>query len=222
MTLKTQKKTAAEKTRARILTLLKQQGPQEAPVLAASLGVTDMAIRQHLYALEEMGDICHCKLARPKGRPAKLWQLTEQAQTHFPNTHADFSTGLISSIKKTFGDQGMEKLLDVRLREQVTDYQTQIDADDPLAEKLAALSDLRSREGYMTDILPGDRKDSFLFVENNCPVCEAARVCSGICARELDLFKSVLGDKVSVNRTEHIIKGARRCAYTVAPKGEED
>lgn len=222
MTLKTQKKTTAEKTRARILSLLKQQGPQEAPALAKSLAVTDMAIRQHLYALEEGGDISHRKVPRPKGRPAKLWQLTEQAQSHFPNTHADFSAGLIASIKETFGDQGMERLLQVRLRDQVAEYGAKIEGNAPLTEKLATLSALRSEEGYMTDVLPGEKPDSFLFVENNCPVCEAARACSGICARELDLFQSVLGDEVTVIRSEHIIKGARRCAYEVTLKDKEN
>jgi len=91
------KKTNSEKTRFRILMLLKQDGPQEAGMLAKQLDVTDMAIRQHLYALEELGDIAHGLVARPKGRPAKIWQLTDQASVHFPNSHAIFSTGLISS-----------------------------------------------------------------------------------------------------------------------------
>ena len=35
-----------------ILDLLKRNGPSEASVLAEALGVTAMAVRQHLYALE--------------------------------------------------------------------------------------------------------------------------------------------------------------------------
>lgn len=210
------KKNTKEKTRSRILMLLKKDGPQEAADLAKTFGVTDMAVRQHLYALEEQGDICNCPAPRPKGRPAKLWQLTEQANAHFPNTHAEFSTGLISSIEEVFGKQGMEKLLDVRFRDQVAEYGGQISASSPLKDKLETLVAIRSREGYMADILAGSGQDDFLFVENNCPVCEAAKSCSGICARELDLFKAVLGKDVEVKRSEHIIQGARRCAYEIS------
>jgi predicted ArsR family transcriptional regulator len=194
--------------------LLKRDGPQEAAQLAAQFGLTDMAVRQHLYDLEKQGDICYCSVPRPKGRPAKLWQLTEQANVHFPNTHAEFSTGLILSIHEVFGEQGMEKLLDVRFENQVAEYGGQIYPSAPLKDKLAALVAIRSREGYMAEIIQNE--DGYLLVENNCPICEAAKSCSGICARELDLFKTVLGKDVGVKRTEHIIRGARRCAYEIS------
>ncbi|PCI45091.1 MAG: transcriptional regulator [Alphaproteobacteria bacterium] len=210
------KKNIIEKTRSRILMLLKQAGPQEASQLAKQFGITDMAVRQHLYALEAQGDISTCLVSRPRGRPAKLWQLTEQAKVHFPNTHAEFSTGLISSIKEVFGEQGMERLLDARFRDQVAEYGEQISPSSPLKDKLKTLKAIRSREGYMADILEGQSQGDFLFVENNCPVCAAAKSCSGICARELDLFKEILGKDVTVKRTEHIIHGARRCAYEVS------
>ncbi len=211
----TRKKTT-EKTRSRILLVLKKDGPQEAGELAQQFGITDMAVRLHLYALEEQGDIYYCTLARPKGRPAKLWQLTEQANVHFPNAHAEFSTGLISSVTEVFGEQGMEKLLDVRFRDQMADYGEQISSSSPLKDKLETLAAIRSREGYMADILPGTGQNDYLLVENNCPVCEAAKSCSGICAREFDLFKEILGKDVNIKRSEHIMKGARRCAYIIS------
>jgi len=215
MTKKAPPKPSVEKTRSRILKLLKREGPQEASALAQQINVTDMAIRQHLYALEEIGDICFCPVPRPKGRPAKLWQLTEQANRHFPNGHADFSMGLITSIQQIFGDTGMEKLLDVRLKEQSAEYGRHIPSVLSLKERLEKLVEIRSREGYMADILPPEGDEDYLFVENNCPVCVAAKTCSGICNRELDLFKIILGEDVIIKRSEHIIKGARRCAYEI-------
>ncbi|NOZ65834.1 MAG: transcriptional regulator [Alphaproteobacteria bacterium] len=214
------KKNTLEKTRSRILMMLKQDGPQEASHIAKQIGVTDMAIRQHLYTLEEQGDITHYTTPRPKGRPAKVWQLTDQASTHFPNSHAEFSTGLISSIEQVFGQSGMEKLLEVRFQEQIKDYNTQIPAHTPLKNKLEKLAAIRSREGYMADILPGKNTGDYLFVENNCPVCEAAKSCTGICARELDLFREILGEDVTIERDEHIIEGARRCAYVISPSSK--
>ena len=58
---------------------------------------------------------------------------------------------------------------------------------------------------------------SFLLVENHCPICAAAVSCTGLCAKELEVFQAVLGVDVAVTRTEHIVAGARRCAYRVAP-----
>jgi len=52
-------------------------------------------------------------------------------------------------------------------------------------------------------------------VENHCPICAAAKVCTGFCSTEQDLFRAVLGEKVIVERVEHIVAGDRRCAYRI-------
>jgi predicted ArsR family transcriptional regulator len=56
----------------------------------------------------------------------------------------------------------------------------------------------------------------FLLVENHCPICAAARTCQGLCASELEVFRRVLGPDVTVERSDHILAGARRCAYRVS------
>lgn len=60
-----------------------------------------------------------------------------------------------------------------------------------------------------------ERPGTFVLVENHCPICAAATACQGFCTSELDLFRSVLGPGVDVERTEHIVGGDRRCAYRV-------
>ena len=210
-------KDKAVKSKEKILDLLKNEGPQEAPALAESLGVTPMAVRQHLYELEEDGIVEAVPSPRPKGRPGKVWHLTEKSAEFFPDSHADFAVGLIHSIRDAFGEEGMDKLLDLRAEEQVAGYRAEIGESGTLKERLNKLADLRTREGYMADVLPGDEPDQFLLVENNCPVCEAARECSGICERELKVFEELMGEDVAIYRTDHITKGARRCAYVVRP-----
>lgn len=54
---------------------------------------------------------------------------------------------------------------------------------------------------------------SYALIENHCPICTAARACTGLCAAELDVFRAVLGPRMSLERTEHIVSGARRCVY---------
>ena len=63
-----------------------------------------------------------------------------------------------------------------------------------------------------------DGKDGFLFIENHCPICAAATACQGFCSTELDLFRTVLGRNVIVERIEHILSGERRCAYRIGSR----
>jgi predicted ArsR family transcriptional regulator len=205
------------RTRRGLLERLKQDGPQDAGALAGELGVSAMAVRQHLYALEKEGLVGFEEQARPVGRPAKLWRLTPQADRFFPDGHADLTLSLLAAMREAFGDAGLEKLLTVRTAEQIAAYRRRVDRAGPLEARLQALARVRSEEGYMAAVETVEEGGGFLFVENHCPVCAAARTCQGLCASELEVFRQVLGPDVSVERGDHILAGARRCAYRVRP-----
>jgi predicted ArsR family transcriptional regulator len=204
-------------TRNTILTRLKEHGPSDAAALAGELGITAMAVRQHLYVLADEGFVTFEEEPRPKGRPAKMWATTPEADRYFPDAHADLTVGLIRSMKKAFGMKGLDKLLAERAREQTREYKKRIGGSDTLRRKVAALARIRTEEGYMARV-EKDADGALLLVENHCPICEAATECQGLCAKELEVFQNTLGMDVCVERTDHIQAGARRCAYRIVPK----
>jgi len=204
-------------TRQRIRAHLKSSGPADAEFLAVTLGVTGMAVRQHLYAMAKEKLVTFDEAPRPKGRPAKVWRLTEAADAYFPDGHADLATGLIGAMKSVFGEAGMEKLLAARADEQSIAYGRRVNKFSTLKRRCRELAAIRAEEGYMAAV-EDDGDGGILLIENHCPVCAAARACTGLCAMELDVFRTVLGDQVRVERTDHIIAGARRCAYRIAAK----
>ena len=209
------KKSTTVRTRRAIINLLKQEGAINSQELASRLGVSAMAVRQHLYALQEEQLVTYQEEARAMGRPAKLWQLTPAADRLFPDSYAELTLSLLNSVKEAFGDAGLEQLLDVRTRHQINAYQALMPIQESLQQKLEALATLRTEEGYMAQIQALD-DGSFLLIEHHCPICAAATACTGLCARELEIFERVLGQDVIVERTEHIVTGARRCAYRVS------
>ncbi len=204
-------------TRNVILRRLKEDGPTDAAILAEGLGITAMAVRQHLYALADEGLVAYEEEPRPKGRPAKMWAVTQDADHHFPDSHADLTLGLIRAMKKAFGAKGLEKLITERAREQTQDYQSRMRSSDSLRKRVNALARIRTDEGYMARV-ERDEDGALLLVENHCPICEAATECQGLCAKELEVFQGALVEDVTVQRTDHIQAGARRCAYRIVPK----
>jgi len=153
----------------------------------------------------------------PIGRPAKFWRLTREADRLFPEAYAELSVALIDSVKDAFGDEGLERVLTSRCARQRMDYGKRIRPKDSLEKKLEELAKVRSEEGYMAEIRT-EGEGSYLLIENHCPICAAANACQGFCATELDLFRSVLGPGISVERAEHIISGDHRCVYRVTPQ----
>src|SRR5215469_12238487 len=74
-----------------VLYQLKTRGPQTAAQVAKRLGVTPMAVRQHLYRLAAAGEVAFSDERRQVGRPARVWRLTEAAASRFPNSHGDLT-----------------------------------------------------------------------------------------------------------------------------------
>jgi predicted ArsR family transcriptional regulator len=200
----------------RLLERLKRSGPATAGELAAGLGLTDVAVRQHLLALEESGLVRQqTKSPEGRGRPAVLWSLSALAQEVFPDRHADLTLDLIEAARESFGEEGLERLIGVRARRQAEAYRGLLPADQAsLKKRVQALANQRSAEGYMAEVTQEGR-GSFLLIEHHCPICEAARSCTGLCAAELEVFREALGEGVSVERTQHLISGGERCVYRI-------
>jgi len=214
--MKRREKLGNVRTNRAIVHLLKQEGAMDAMQLASRLHLSAMAVRLHLYALQSQQLVSYEEQPRPVGRPAKLWQLTPAANHLFPEGYAELTLSLLGSIGKAFGKAGLERLLTLRTRDQVAAYRERMTEARSLRQRLKALAAIRTDEGYMADVKP-QPGGAFLLVENHCPICAAATACTGLCAKELEVFQSVLGDDIAITRTEHIVAGARRCAYRVCP-----
>lgn len=203
-------------TRREILELLKTRGPQTAAAIAEPLGVTTMAVRQHLYELRDEKLVEETSRPGAVGRPAKIWALTENAQRFFPDAHAELAVGLIGALRESLGPEAMDAVIAARARQQLESYRAAMADCTSLPDKLSALAEVRTTEGYMATVEQDG--DDLLFLEHHCPICAAARVCQGLCAMELDVFRDCLGPSVEIERTDHILAGARRCAYRVTPR----
>ena len=199
----------------RILQTLKSRGPQSTQALARQLAVTLPGARKHLTELQHAGQVASKMVAAGVGRPKRIWRLTEKAQSRFPDTHAFLTVELIGAARSLFGDEGVDRLINQREQDMHKRYQAALQKARGLRAKVARLCELRSEEGYMAE-WSALEDGTFLLVENHCPICAAARLCQGFCRSELHLFEAVLGPGTRVERIEHIISGARRCAYRIA------
>ena len=201
----------------RLLDVLKRSGPVTASVLAKQLGLTAVAVRQHLLTLESAGLVDQEKQPpEGRGRPSVLWSLTPSSAEVFPDRHAELTVGLIEAAREAFGADGLQKMIDVRSREQVETYLRLLPGKSaPLKQRVEALAARRSAEGYMAEAIEQD-DGSLLMVEHHCPICEAARSCTGLCSAELDVFRRALGEGVRVERVRHLLSDSDRCAYRIS------
>jgi predicted ArsR family transcriptional regulator len=202
----------------RILSTLKTRGALGIPDIAKILSVTVEAVRQQMAKLETEGLVDAESRSSGRGRPTQIWRLTGEGHKRFPDTHAEMTVQMISAVISVFGEKGMDQLIDAREATMRANYTEAMRGARSLKARLERLAEIRSREGYMAEFRPDEQGSGFLFIENHCPICTAAQACTGFCRSELQLFDEVLGPDVSVSRVEHVLAGARRCAYQVIPK----
>jgi predicted ArsR family transcriptional regulator len=122
---------------------------------------------------------------------------------------------LIESVRLVFGEPGLDKLIVHREKQSFNLYSLHINKCKGLYAKLNVLAELRSEEGYMASIVKED--NYYWLLENHCSICAAAKNCLNFCRSELNLFQSLLKEEATIIREEHIMQGARRCAYRIIP-----
>ncbi|EJZ20586.1 transcriptional regulator [Rhizobium sp. Pop5] len=199
----------------RILILMKTDGPQLAAAIGDALGISGEAARQQLAKMAEEGLVEPITVAAAsRGRPRQLWHLTAAGNRQFPDGHAELTANLLGTLVEQLGPAALDTVIAAREAETLTRYRQELGHAGDLASRIEALAAIRTREGYMADHWQ-EADGSFMLVENHCPICAAATACAGFCRSELETFRAALGAKVE--RSEHILAGARRCAYRITP-----
>jgi len=201
-------------TSEQILLLLKSKGPASTRSLAEALGVSRQGALQQLEKLETEGLVQYDLERQGVGRPSRSWSISAKGQDRFPNTHAQLTVELLDAVRAEFGEAGLERLVQRREAATQAGYRQAVAGTDDLETRLDRLTRLRAAEGYMAEWRPTE--DGYLLIENHCPICAAAAACQGFCRSELAMFRALLAP-ASVERTEHVLAGARRCAYLVRP-----
>src|SRR5262249_12079050 len=94
-------------TGARTARLIREHGPATAAGLSARLGLTQAAIRRHLDNLLADGMIeareARCYGSRGRGRPARLFAITDPGRSAFEHAYDDLATSALRFLAETAG-----------------------------------------------------------------------------------------------------------------------
>ena len=197
----------------RVLMALKTRGPQSIAAIAQTMDVTAEAVRQQMSRLHAEGLVDAENHSTGRGRPTQIWRLTAAGHGRFPDTHAEMTVQMIGAVRQLFGDEGIDRLIGVREAAMRATYHQAMLGASGLRDRLERLAQLRSAEGYMAEL----RRDGagFLFIENHCPSVLRQKPAWALPQRTGTVPRSA-GRGARVERVEHILADAQRCAYRVS------
>jgi len=199
-------------TRRAILEVLKRQGEARADELAAALGITVSAVRQHLAALHGDGLVTHDEVRAGPGRPHHLYRLSERGDNLFPRAYAAIVTDLL--VEAEAADPELVERMFARRRDRRVEQARDRVAGLPLAEQVRELTRILDDDGYLAECVEQD-DGTYRIVEHNCAILAVALRYGVACGTELEFIRAVLPD-ARVERVAHLLSGGHVCAYEVS------
>jgi predicted ArsR family transcriptional regulator len=195
--------------------LLRNKAGAAIDELAAAVGVTRTAVRQHLAALMRDGLVAP-GAARPSGgRPQRLFVLTERGKEAFPRHYSWFAQLLVEEMTREHGQAGLRTRLGRIASAVVTQLQQQrSSANASSREKIETLSQVMDEIGY--DARMGKDRGGPTIEADNCVFHELARKHPEICHFDLSLLSGYTGSKVEL--TECMARGGHVCRFRFTPR----
>jgi DeoR family suf operon transcriptional repressor len=201
--------------RRAVLYAVRRRGEATAEQVAEQLDITVSGARQHLSALARDGLVETAELLSPsthRGRRALVYSATAAADAYFPKAYGELTNELLGYVAETDREL-LDDLFAKRRQHRIVSARGRLASKRTLAAKVAELTRILDEDGYLASwekVAPR----VFRIVEHNCAIWAVAQRYGQACTSELEFIRTVL-DGADVERVEHMVAGARRCAYEV-------
>lgn len=206
------------RTRQAVAQLLLERGPVTAALVADALGLSPAAVRRHLDALIADGEIrtreAPRRSQRGRGRPAKLFLLTEAGRARFGHAYDDLAVSALRFLADHGGEEAVRAFAESRVAAMIGRHQSGIVSRPSAPGRAKALADALTSEGYAAstrDVGSGEQ-----LCQHHCPVAHVAAEFPQLCEAETAAFADLLG--THVQRLATIARGDAACT-THVPAG---
>jgi predicted ArsR family transcriptional regulator len=184
-------------TRDRVARSILENGPSTAAILGDRLALTPAAVRRHLDHLLADG-VLEIRTPRPgtrgRGRPAKLFALTESGRDRFDQQYDDLAVQALRFLAETGGEDAVKAFAERRAGFIEEQFGT-VAAAYPDASPAEVLAHVFSGAGYAASVtrLPvvGEQ-----LCQQHCPVSHVAHEFPQLCEAETEAIGRVLGSHV--------------------------
>ena len=179
-----------------------ENGPSSAADLATRLDLTPAAVRRHLDHLTVGGAVEARERrvygARGRGRPARVFALTEAGRDEFDQQYDDLAAAALRFLAETGGDEAVMELARRRVAFIERDCERRL-RDEPGLSPAQALARVLTAGGYAASIRelpvvgPGSTEQ---LCQQHCPVSHVAHEFPALCEAETEAIGRVLGTHV--------------------------
>ncbi len=199
-------------TRDQVLNEIKVLGQASVAELAERVGLTAVAVRHHVAALQAEGLLKAIEIRHGVGRPSLHYSLTDTARERYPTRYVEFSERLLDELKSMLPAEALEQMFN-RIAEGIAaQHQAELSGQS-LSERLDTLVGILGREGFATRW--NQTGESIALSEYNCPYVRIGQRHPEVCQLDEAIIRHVLA--VDVEKTHCVLQGGGHCEFLIRP-----
>ena len=202
-------------TREAVARLLMEQGPVTAAAVASALELSAPAVRRHLDALIADGEAevraASRRARRGRGRPARLYLLTDSGRARFGHGYDDLAVAALRYLAEHVGPEAVQDFAAHRVDELLGEGAERVAAAKGVDARADVLARVLTARGYAAQMREAGA--GVQLCQHHCPVAHVAAEFPALCEAETHAFAELLG--THVQRLATIARGDAVCTTHV-------
>lgn len=162
--------------------------------LAARLGISRNAVRQHVTALERDGLVRALGMRKGSRRPSRTYGLTERGEEQFPRRYDLLAVSLLQAVRHSLGDDATEAVLMDMVDEIAGRWLPRLEPLGP-EQRRAEVVSIMNRLGYHAKAAPEVGGVAAV----NCVYHKVAKDTRAVCRFDEALLSRLLGEGVRLS-----------------------
>lgn len=187
-----------ESTRERVARSILEHGPSTAAELAERLGLTPAAIRRHLDVLVGRSHLVARQPrvygARGRGRPAKVFALTDAGRQGFYAAYDDLAVQVLEFLAERGGEEAVVEFATSRVAAMEARYAEALATTAEDRGTAQVLADALTADGFVASVRPSVAGEQLC--QHHCPVAHVAERFPQLCEAETEAFARLVGGPV--------------------------
>ena len=184
--------------------------------LAAHLGITNTAAKEHLLKIQSHGYIQYADTKGSVGRPRRRYFLSPEGHDVFPKQYSWLSSVILESLADEMGPDSVSKFMHTLADRVSQSMKDQFEGQTSTAELLAKINQVMNELGYRSTIKQSDVRKGAVLEATNCVYHSVAKQHPELCGFDVRFLENVSG--LNVKLESCIARGGESCRFCLKNK----
>lgn len=182
--------------------------------LAAHLGITKTAAKEHLIKIDGLGFLTYQDKKGAIGRPRRHYLLSDQGNEAFPRQYSWLSNVLLEFLTEEIGSQKTAKMMESLAGRVVESMKGRFREPQSSAQMLAEITKALNELGYRAVLKQSDLRKGAIIDATNCVYHSVAKTHPELCRFDVKFIEKASGG-LNVKLESCIARGGEVCRFCI-------